>query len=615
MENIQRLSVNNRHHKYFKIISIIGFFLILFVLGLILIIGPATSYEFSIYTVYPWYFWVLLLSAIFLGQIVIIGSAIIQTKKNYWLFGLGIILVSNAILLCMPLIRGYYFSEDGDVLSHIGYMKDILRTSGIGGNHYPIDHILGVSIHLISGLSLPDITLIIPPVFSFFFMLSLYFVGKTVFQNKFELLVFVILSTILMFGNGMFAFLPNAQAFSLIPVILFLAFKMYQGVNEKKYNFLLLIICCLVVFYHPLVSIIVILILCLMQIIQYILEKYEKGDLKKANYTYTIFFMVAVFSIWSTYLREAVTAAEPLIYRILGQATIESELQKKVNLISQVNVDPIYLLKLTFNSYGQIILIGILSLLCAGLLVKSIKKQNSKSNFYRMIPLSGFLIFLLLSIVVFLSINQFGFKRIANIAILFSLLLIPTGIYLYLYCNSDSSKDSIHTRKYLLKLLGIIFIFFCVTYFSVFNLYFSPIIKQANQQVPKSDYIGMSTFFSMRDQSLPVLELGPISYRFYDAIYGKSAQRTNIYYFAEAENMIPPDHLGYQNDTLSSKFYNNPKYLVLNDKGRGFYQNIYPEFKNSWRFLERDFEQTKSDNRIQQVYSNRNFEIFFISDR
>ena len=102
-----------------------------------------------------------------------------------------------------------------------------------------------------------------------------------------------------------------------------------------------------------------------------------------------------------------------------------------------------------------------------------------------------------------------------------------------------------------------------------------------------------------------------VPFRFYDAIYGVSAERLNIDY--EDKNMIPPDHFGYQNETISRNFYNIPKYLILNDVGRDFYLYIYPEFKNKWRFLNKDFERVNFDNKIQKLYSNRNLEIFKIS--
>jgi hypothetical protein len=57
----------------------------------------------------------------------------------------------------------------------------------------------------------------------------------------------------------------------------------------------------------------------------------------------------------------------------------------------------------------------------------------------------------------------------------------------------------------------------------------------------------------------------------------------------------------------------NSKYLLVDDLGRGFYPHVYPEFQNNWKFLAQDFEQLKSDTKVQQVYSNRNLEVFVIS--
>ena len=133
-------SNNLWHDRFFKIMSLISFFLILLILIILLKAGPAASYEFSIYDAYPGYFWILIFSAIFCGKVVILGSAVTQSKKNYWVFGLCAILISNAILLFLPVIRGYYIYGSGDVLTHIGYMKEILRTFSIGTNHYPVDH-------------------------------------------------------------------------------------------------------------------------------------------------------------------------------------------------------------------------------------------------------------------------------------------------------------------------------------------------------------------------------------------------------------------------------------------------------------------------------------------
>jgi hypothetical protein len=127
----------------------------------------------------------------------------------------------------------------------------------------------------------------------------------------------------------------------------------------------------------------------------------------------------------------------------------------------------------------------------------------------------------------------------------------------------------------------------------------------------KSDYTGMSTFFTYRSESLPILESGPISYRFDNAIYGYNASRLHV--FDDSPRFIPPDHFGYQNETMSRIFYDGSKYLLVNDRGRGLNLHVNPEFESRWSLSPEDFERLKSDDKIQQVYSNKNLEIFVIS--
>lgn len=601
------LSGNQWYDRFFKIISIFSFLLILVLLLIIGRVGPASSYEFSIYDAYPWYFWVLLLSALVCGQLVILGSIMSRQEKNYWHFGLGAILLVNAILLFMPIIRGYFMYGWFDVLTHIGYMRDILNTSGIGENFYPAAHILGVTVHLFSGLSLADVTLILPLFFSFFFMVSLYFMGKTIFQTRTELLLLVIVASLLLWGNGQLAFVPNAQAFFLVPLILYLAFKMYYGKNNIKYQFLLLLASFLLVFYHPLVTIMVIMILALMQIMLYIQEKSEKRTAKKVNYLYSIFFILTIFSIWSTYIAMATYVMKPIIGRIFGDENVQSELQKNMEVISQVNVDPLYLIKLILNVWGKSILLGVVSLLCVILILRSMRDKKTKSFFYKGVAVTGFVIFFILSIFMLVSNASFGFGRIYAFANLFSLIVIPCGIYLFVYGNTEKKPAA---GRQIVKLLGVLFVFFCLTYFATFNLYYSPIIKQPNEQVPESNYLGMNTFFSIRDDSLSVFELGVVSNRFYDAIFGYSAPRWNIYF--NSKNFIPPNHFGYQNQTLSGSFYNSTKYLLVNDKQRRLNPYMNPEFEDKWSFTPEDFERIRSDPGVHLVYTNKDLEIFLL---
>jgi hypothetical protein len=78
--------------------------------------------------------------------------------------------------------------------------------------------------------------------------------------------------------------------------------------------------------------------------------------------------------------------------------------------------------------------------------------------------------------------------------------------------------------------------------------------------------------------------------------------------------MIPPNHFGYQNETLSGIFLNNSKYLVVNDRGRRLNPYMNPEFEDQWSFTPKDFERMKTDPKIDLVYSNKDLEIFIVRE-
>jgi hypothetical protein len=161
---------------------------------------------------------------------------------------------------------------------------------------------------------------------------------------------------------------------------------------------------------------------------------------------------------------------------------------------------------------------------------------------------------------------------------------------------------------YLLKLIfiSVPLILIILTIFSIFNLYSSPLVKTSNLQVTESDYSGMNTFFQYRDDSLPIEELGLSQKRYYDAIFGTDAPRKNIFY---RNDLAPPDHFNYSKSSASKYFAEH--YLLINDQGRGFYQNVLPEFRDKWRYTSEDFK--KLDEFYDIVYTNKYLSLYIIN--
>ena len=119
---------NLKTDRKLKILCILPFLFLISALLIILSTPASTSYEMSIYDVYPLYFWFLLIFSIFTGTLVLIESYPVANETKYWKIGLLAIIVSNIILLIMPIIRNYPIFGREDILSHLGWIKYIMDT-------------------------------------------------------------------------------------------------------------------------------------------------------------------------------------------------------------------------------------------------------------------------------------------------------------------------------------------------------------------------------------------------------------------------------------------------------------------------------------------------------
>ncbi|WP_148208099.1 DUF6541 family protein [Methanosphaerula palustris] len=480
-------------------------------------------------------------------------------------------------------------------------MLDIIYSGVIGQtNQYPADHLIGVVFYWISGISLSDVTMIIPPIFSLFFIISMYVLGRNLFSDRRLPFLIVIFATPLYFGSYNVHFLPNAQAMMLLPLNLFILAKIIQGNCVKQFVFILTVMSILLVFFHPLITVTNIIILIIAKLIQRLMSDMDKKDKTKLPINYALLISFCFFVLWERGFVVVLKAPGPLISYLLGGEGASSIYESYSKTISTVSVDIGYLIRLAFNMYGQYLVMAILSLLCFGIVLFLIKEKSTELPFFLIFSIAGFFIFGFITFLLFFSGITFNFDRFLKLMMIFSMSLIPFTIMLVLRLRPSHSWVKISIA------VGLFICVVIVSFFSTFNLYDSPLIKQANQQVTESEYQGMTTFFEIRDNTTPIIEHGLYVFRYYQAIFGiDSSQIQDLY----GTNAI--DHFGYGgNTTLGGK--SGTHYLLMNTQGRYVYQNVYPEFSESWRFTPTDYNLLDNDNQIHLTYENGNLQVYII---
>lgn len=587
-----------------KILLIINYVLLLSVLFIALINPPVTGYEFSIYDAYPGYFWCLIISSIFLGQVCAVLSALDDSTSKYWILGFLAAAIATCLLLCLPIIRGYFIYGSGDILTHIGYMRDIENSASTGSNHYPILHIFGFTIREIAGLSFNIVTMAILPIFSIVSILYWYILGREVFDDKLKVLVLVLIAVVPMYGVVNSLFTPNHGAFLMLPLFLYGLVKSQHNSDNSKISMIMITLSVLVVLFHPLIAIMVMSIYALSYVSNKIYIVFSPLRPYTNNAWMIIAIMVMIFSIWSTYLRMFKNVLDPFILSITRAEEVESQFVAQLELVSRVDVDIIYLMKLGLFTYGLDAILGLLSLTCILYLILLFVKKEIPMPRSLLFCIVCFTVFFVLGVTIFFAMNEFGYSRVYMVARIFSLLIISsTAVTAYRRVEKRDNSQKIFFCTAVCALVTMLIVL------SIFTLHLSPIIKQTNQQVPKSGYYGMDMFFEKRDDSIQILEHGVSQLRFYDAIYGRDYPGANIKY----GGLLPIDHFGYNSSSSLGSNYDEERYFLLATLGREFYEHMYPEFPDKWRFIDSDFERLESDTSVIRVYSNDNLDLYFIN--
>ena len=592
--------------KLAKALSILAFIPILVALAVIIATPQASQYEPSLYAVFPWYLWALVIIAIMLGELALVISASSHRLDQSWVFGLIPILAADLVLLLIPFSRGYVIYGRADTLFHLGYMRDILNTGNFGADRYPVEHILGVAASFFSGLDITTVLYVFVVVFSFFFIGSFYLLATQLLTKR-EVIVAVSLFSVVLFSTWNVLFIPSSGSFFMLPFAIYLIIRSWQSKRYQEFITLAFFVVILIVLFHPLTTFILVGFLIFLEGL--IKARQRSGPSRARFKTRSVAYLVIVACVcffgWQAYLILVIRKTDTLVNALTGEGGPESSVGFYADLAARTQLTLNSFITEAIKLYGQFIILAALALFCIFFLRRTARKNHKHLSFSYLFSAGGFLVFLILTVVFAVLPVQVDFFRIIIVATLFALLLIPQFIY-PVFFNSENTRKP-HFRSIAKKILFCAIVFAIVSP-SVFNLFFSPTIRQLNQQVTASELSGMKTFFENRNQNLNILQFGAQPYYFYVLFYGIKVPRLNV--SLDPAKVTPPDHFGYDHNTSLSASTQTPTYLVVNDFGRDFNPYLYPEYPELWRFTPADFNRLNIDPGMDAIYANGNLNVY-----
>jgi hypothetical protein len=606
------------NQQVYKILAAISSVCILFAAIAILVTPPAAGYELSVYNAFPFYFWIVMPLSIICGILLLIVSSFSKDTSYWWLAGLGLVIFSNCILLGLPFFRGYGFWPQGDGLTHIGMMKDIITTNQIGaGNFYPVVHLMGVSLIDITGLSEAAVSNLIFIFWSIVYLTGTYLLATEITNNRGKALIVTACACPMVFSGLLVLIHPSIGSILFMPVLFYFYFKAKKvSTNRNSYILLAVLLGTAIVFMHPVTCIFAVLILATFNIgstlfrrvlkFKYAYDVYESMTFNSYNLPSAMFL---IFCLWY-FSSAAIQGNIRAVYEFLAHANTESLFSQQVGELSASNISTWQTISLIFYKYGAIAIYFALSILALLIILRMVIRSTDQPN-------ESFFTFSLALIVAFgaSAFSLWGFTgefdplRVARFPILIAPVLIGLLLAYYYYGRGIVSafRGNILFSILIVLIIG-------STVISVFNIYGSTRTVESNLQVTRMQLDGTKWFSTYQNRNTIVVDVPGDLRRCEDYNFGFE---TRPFDRAQLYRTIVPTQFGYNlSSSLAENLQLSSAYMLTNKASR---INIYLIPENvrmkAHDYGGQGFAHLMMDPTVELIYSNGEFEAWKVSGK
>jgi hypothetical protein len=576
--------------------------------------NPITGYELSIYrSLFP-------LTIILLTVPIITGIGLIilglYRKENYWQLGLLLVMLSNLVLVLLPYIKGYAFSDGGDHLSHLGFAMDILNTGRLSNTDiYPVTHLLVTQLCLVLNIP-PEIMInFIGPLFYVFFVLFSYLCAKEILSKPATILATT--SSTVLFCFYYYEIFPMGFAFIMFPFIYFLYFK-FLKTGSAAVLALLIIMIVVEVFFHPLASFMLAVSFLVMELSNsflrrfYVVKTYDNSVFSNR----TLFFnsnlpMISLFSlvlwIWAhvDVWNGAMISVAGWFYNTgLSPQSMTVAAQESFNKLGWGLLEQ---LQLFIKIYGHDLIFLVLSIFASIMVIRRVFARKDK--FQEVFSYSLFF----LPVVTILLIDLVRPLTILTSGRLHSLLIVMfpvlVGVALEKLRNA-SMKGNIENAaglslKKFIKAVTIGLILSACSLIGIFSLYNSPYIYQPFSGISHTTFAGEAWLVQNGNPDINMLSIyAAPPHRIATALWG-----------ADGGNYMQTDvkgidyHFGYDSQQMLGESYTGDRYLFIVSSDKRLYDELWPQVG---RLNLDDFAKLEGDISVSHIYSSKEAQNYYI---
>lgn len=570
--------------------ALVGVALLIIAVAIAIIVPPAERYEISVYGAYPFYFWVCLVGAMLVGTLVILGSAIRSTGRS-WVFGLCLILISNALLLSLPFVRGYYMYFRGDPMSHIGYTLDILNTGDVYGNIYPLTHLLTVALSAATGWELRTIAMLLPLVVSVVYFGAMFYLLPRLFESRQHILMALPFVMLPILRRAHTEYRPFGLAVLLLPLVLYL-FVASQRTHAVGFRAAFVITLLSMILYHPLVGLFAVGIFLVWFVGRYV-PRIRTEDLRPTS---VVSISAVVFLTWYSNFTGIIVRFDVVYEAIFGIGGGESPANNYTQTVQEASPPLIDILRVTVFRLGIEFLLFALGFAFIAVMTYLLLKGRTELDTFVFASAATLAVFSLGGVAFLLVDLIVPHHRPFQVGKIFAIILMG-GLF---YIPLKRIEWPRHESK-LRASVGVILIVTLVllTGLSVAGAHQSPVESESNHQITEMGFTSAAWLSEHGTAADGHLEASFSYQRYSHALYGLRTGSDDI-----PPSRSPPPHFSYGENSFMGESFADDQYLLISHRARIFYPEVYPDFQENWRYTPEEFDRLEQDRTIMRAYDN-----------
>lgn len=581
-----------------RALALISLISLAYALILIILTPAATGYELDIYEAIPYSVWVSIIISLMGSYAIIALSISFPRAGKFHVVGMLLTLLSFISLLIIPLSRGYYSFGRGDVMTHLGYIVDILNGGTyLGGrvgveDSYPLIHLIGSQIVMIGGIDAGTISFIVPIFFTTFFSVGVYLMATYLSKESTAGLIAFVICTPLLYRYVFLMYAPSAIFLMFFPILMG---AVISSSLRKDYRFVLLSIFAVLLapLLHPgdgtLVMVMVFVVLVLWKLFSkhyFVTQaRHELSGGRLMNLmAILVIAWIALISTTTTFSWNVTQIWSDLVYGNVANSSIASS--SSVPAISSISN--------FFDSLepGVLLLISVLVLSIIPIVISVRRGLNVQIG--DLLVVLGALFLLSILLYFYTPSVWLGSGRILRYFTLF--LGVVLALVLFGYCKKGArAKIGVGVLMMVIILP--------LTLGGLGTIFFAPSNGPYGDCVSRMEVSGMDWVFESGNTSIRIDEIGISQVRFSGLILGTGVEQSNVRYWSSAD---PPRNFGYGVNDLYGESYSEDRYLVCN-----MLSGMIGSGDRYWNFTRLN----GLDPSVSRVYSNGEFWGYYIDGR